>query len=83
MKSKAEEYRMHAASCVRLAARTNDPAGKANLVAMAGSWLRLSELAEQNSKTDIVYRTPPSTTGAQPEQQQQEAQPKRIRTHRS
>jgi len=82
MKSRSEEYRMHAASCIRLAARTNDPAGKANLVAMADRWLRLIELAEQNSKTDIVYRTPPSTAEPEPKQQQQEAQPRRIRTNR-
>jgi hypothetical protein len=40
-----DEYRRHAAECVRLAQRTQHPRDKALLLTMADSWIRLAEKA--------------------------------------
>jgi len=40
-----DEYRRHAAKCVRLAQKTQDPHDKALLLAMADCWIRLAEEA--------------------------------------
>jgi hypothetical protein len=42
-----ENYRRHAAECVRLAQLTRDPEAKALLLKMVDAWLRLAENAEQ------------------------------------
>jgi len=55
----AQQYRRNAAVCLDLAERTVDSEARAGLIEMAGSWLRLATLAEKNSKTDLVYETPP------------------------
>jgi hypothetical protein len=53
-----DEYRRHAADCVRYAGSAIDSATKANLMGMAAAWLRLADQAEKNSHTDLVYETP-------------------------
>ncbi|HLQ94482.1 MAG TPA: hypothetical protein VK148_31050 [Xanthobacteraceae bacterium] len=73
--SDPERYRHHAVACLQLAARTSDHMQKAHLIEMARVWHNLIDQAERNSKTDLVYETPPKAE-AQPQQQQQ-AQPKR------
>jgi hypothetical protein len=51
-------YRANAAECLILA--SSMPAeNRASLLDMARSWLRLAEQAEKNSRTDVVYETPP------------------------
>ena len=54
----AEQYRVKAAEFLVMAGQETDPSLQANYAAMAQSYLRLAILAEQNSKTDIVYETP-------------------------
>jgi hypothetical protein len=44
--SLADQYRRHAAECVRLAQLINDPAEKALLLQMAETWKRVAERAE-------------------------------------
>ena len=49
--SKADQYREHAAACLRLAHRTKDDNDKALLLQMAESWRQLADrtnLQEQN-----------------------------------
>ena len=49
--SKADQYREHAAACLRLARRTKDDNDKALLLQMAESWRQLADranLQEQN-----------------------------------
>jgi hypothetical protein len=53
-----DEYKAHAAECLRLAEQVKDQAGKSQLVSMAAAWLRLAELAEKNSQTVLVYEPP-------------------------
>ena len=48
-----------AAECVRLAAQIVDPERKLKLIDMAAIWIRLAELAEKNSETDLAYGAPP------------------------
>ena len=73
-----EAYRHYAASCMRLAAQIGDPVQKAHLLEMARAWHNLIDQAERNSKTDLVYETPPPKAERQPiVQQQQQGQPKR------
>jgi hypothetical protein len=55
----AEDYRRHAAECLRMAEQITEPGGKAVMIDMARSWLRLAEQAETNRLNDIVYETPP------------------------
>jgi len=56
---KANEYRAHAAECMRLAAAAKWSRDKYALTEMARMWIRLAELAEKNSRADVVYETPP------------------------
>jgi hypothetical protein len=56
----AEECRRHAADCIAVAERVADSDSKARLLEMASAWLRLAEQADKNSKTDLVYETPPA-----------------------
>jgi hypothetical protein len=53
-----DEYKAHAAECVRLAEQVKDQAAKTKLIDMAAAWLRLAELAEKNSQTVLVYEPP-------------------------
>src|SRR6266511_1730964 len=71
---KAEEYRRLAANCVSMAERVTNHQFKASLVDMAGAWLRLAEQAEKNSRTDLVYETPPRPSAQVVQQQQQQQQ---------
>ena len=50
----AEEYRRHAAQCLRIAERITDAQGKASLVAMAQAWLFLARQAEKNVTSNLV-----------------------------
>ena len=43
-----DEYRRHAAECVRLAQKVQNPRDKALLLVMADSWIRLAEEAADN-----------------------------------
>jgi len=71
-----EEYRAHAAECVRLAQQTNDPLRKGSLLDMARAWLALVTQREKNSEAPtLVYETPEPRQ--QVAQQQQQPQPKR------
>ena len=57
--SNPDRYRQHALDCLRLANEMNDPFGKAVLLDMAQSWVRLADQAQKNLRTDLVYETPP------------------------
>jgi hypothetical protein len=76
-RSKADEYRRTAANCLADAEQIADPAAKAKLIALAETWLALAGQADRNSKTDLVYETPPQAEPQQPTatQQQQQIQP--------
>jgi hypothetical protein len=72
----SDDYRRNAANCMRLAEQTADPAAKAFLLDMARAWHNLADQAERNSRTDLVYETPPRSPQEQPvTQQQQQIQP--------
>ena len=73
----AESYRGRAAELTARAAAATDQ--RAELYALAQSYLRLAEQAERNSRTDIVYETPSQQSAAQ-QQQQQQTQPKKDET---
>jgi hypothetical protein len=44
-------YRLHAAHCTEIAARTADKENRLSLLNMALAWLLLAERAEKNSNT--------------------------------
>jgi hypothetical protein len=46
--ARADEYRRHAAECLRVAQRVSDPNDKALLVQMAERWRELAEKVEKN-----------------------------------
>jgi hypothetical protein len=75
-----EEYRRNATACLVLASQVTDRTNGVILIKMADLWTQLAELAEKNSKTDLVYETPGTTPSAEPTksvaQQQQQIQPK-------
>lgn len=54
-----DEYRVKAAELSARAACENDSALKAELESLARSYLRLALQAEQNSRLDQTYETPP------------------------
>ena len=69
------EYRAHAAECVRLAQKTNDPQSKSSLLDMARAWIALVTQGEKNSEAPtLVYQTPEPRQ--QVAQQQLQPQPK-------
>ncbi len=72
----AESYRVRAAELTARAVAETDRAQRAELHALAQSYLRLAEQAERNSRTDIVYETPSQPAAAQ----QQQIQPKKDET---
>ena len=55
-----DEYKRHAAECLRLASLVNDVENRAALLSMAQAWSRLAEQALKNSLTDVEYEVPPS-----------------------
>jgi len=55
----AELYRANAAECLVMASSVTDPNNRKSLLDMASAWLRLAEMADKNSRTDLVYETPP------------------------
>jgi hypothetical protein len=51
---RAEDYRRHAAECVRLAQHSSSPGDKAALIEMAQKWRELADRAEHNgNKTSV------------------------------
>jgi hypothetical protein len=56
--NKSDLYRATAAQCLELASIMADSDSRVSLLKMARKWLRLAELAEKNSATDLVYETP-------------------------
>jgi hypothetical protein len=57
-RTSAVKYRCNAARCAIEAERAVNPANKTFLLGLALAWLRLAELAEKNSRNDVVYETP-------------------------
>jgi len=68
--SKGDAYRAKAAQ-LRTTAKREDPLTRAELEWLADGYLKLAEQAERNSRTDIVYETPPAQNQQQAQQQQQ------------
>jgi len=54
----ADRYREYASECLRLAGEISATASKLLLLDMAQSWKRLAELAEKNSRLDLLYEPP-------------------------
>ena len=54
----AEEYRRHAAECLRLSKISTESGTKSILLNMAVSWTTLAEQAEKNLQNDVVYEPP-------------------------
>ena len=73
-----EVYRAKAAELTARAACQPHSALRAELNALAESYLRLAVQAERNSWTDVVYETPRQPQHAA--QQQQQTQPKKDET---
>jgi hypothetical protein len=57
----ADQLRFKAAELLIRAARETDPRIQAHYESIAQSYLRLADLAEQNSKADIISETPPAS----------------------
>jgi hypothetical protein len=57
---KADEYRAHAETAVRLAASTANPADKALLLAIGQGWLDLARMAEAGRLDEQRYRAAPA-----------------------
>jgi hypothetical protein len=55
----AEQYRVYALDCLRLADGSNTTETKSTLLAMAQCWAKLADQAQKNAKTDMVYAPPP------------------------
>jgi len=49
--SKAEEYKRHAAECVKLSQVFRDPSQRAVLMEMAAMWLRLADYVDGRKDT--------------------------------
>jgi hypothetical protein len=74
----ADQYRLYALECFRIAEGTADSRHRISLLNMAQSWLLLAQQAEKNRTTDLVNETPlPASRPAVVQQQQQQAQPKK------
>jgi len=74
----ADEYRVKAAQLNARARAETNPAVRADLEALALSYVRLARQAERNSLNNVVYETPPARADQQ--QQQQQIQPKKDET---
>jgi hypothetical protein len=68
----AKIYRAKAAELIAQAREERISSLRTEMEAVALSYLRLAEQAEINSKTDIVYETPPSPSSDQSQVQQQQ-----------
>jgi hypothetical protein len=71
----ADEYRVKAGDMASLARAETNPLQKAEFERLSLGYLRLANQAERNSRTDMVYETPPQHEAQRPMQQQQQAQP--------
>jgi hypothetical protein len=54
----SDDYRRNAIECLRIADETISARSRVLLIHMAESWMRLSQKAEKNLTTDLVYETP-------------------------
>jgi hypothetical protein len=54
----ADQYRVKAAECEALAQSDPNPFVRRELQLLAKAYRRLSQLADRNSRTDIVYEPP-------------------------
>ena len=50
---KAAAYRLHAAHCAEIAQISSDPETMVSLTKMSVTWLRLADLAEKNSESQV------------------------------
>ena len=78
--TQADEYRVKAGDMAALAQAETNPLQKAEYERLSLSYLRLADQADRNSRTNLVYETPPAPTQrpAQQQQQQQQPQPKPV-----
>jgi hypothetical protein len=53
-----DEYRRHAAECLRIAEDVTDSHHRNLLIGMAQTWLNLAQQAEKNPTTGIAYEPP-------------------------
>ena len=70
-RARAEQYRRRAQECLDLARKISLERGRAVILHMAQSWLRLAE--QQETQEEIM---PPPADQPQAAQQQQQTQPK-------
>jgi hypothetical protein len=54
---KAEQYRRHAAECLKLLPRVSDAHTRAMFSQMAAAWVNLAEQAERNADADLIYES--------------------------
>jgi hypothetical protein len=73
----ADEYIIKAGDLAALARAERDPFQKAEYERLLAFYLRLADQAERNSRTDVVYETPPTSPDQPQAQQQQQAQPEK------
>jgi hypothetical protein len=73
----ADEYIIKAGDLAALARAERDPFQKAEYERLLAFYLRLADQAERNSRTDVVYETPPASPDQPQAQQQQQAQPEK------
>jgi len=64
--SAANQYRVKAAEFSALARTETDPAKQTEYARMAASYLRLAEMADRNSTTDVIYDPPMLRDGEAP-----------------
>jgi hypothetical protein len=72
----ADDYRAKATAFMARSRLEPDAFRRSDFERLAFSYLRLAEEADRNSKTDIVYETPPLEPDQPVQQQQQQQQPK-------
>jgi hypothetical protein len=73
-----EDYRRHAAECLRILVKTTDVQDRALLIAMAQAFRQLAVQAEKNLDTVLIYETPePRQHVAQQQQQTQPDDPEK------
>jgi hypothetical protein len=71
----SEQYRRNAIDCLRISENTSDADSRAALLELARAWQLLAEQADRNSRTDVVYETPPDPKKQPVVLQQQQIQP--------
>jgi len=71
----ADQYRIRAGDLAAFARAERDPFQKAEFMRLSQAYLRLADQADRNSRTDVVYETPPGSPDQPQAQQQQQAQP--------